>query len=136
VRRLVQGLAFAAVLFHAVGGCCCHHAHAESLACQTEAAHDCHRHADKGTCQENHGEDGRPAEHRHGDGCGEGPCVFVVPESNGTLVYKPVLSPTAAIIQTDTTSLSSCLLDRFFGSPHARSSPPLRLHLLNQILLL
>ena len=147
LQRLVLGLALAAVLFHAVGGCCCHHAHAgfftpgfstldPGLSTLPQAACDCHRHVDKGTYQENHGEAGQPAAHRHGDGCDKGPCDFVVPESNGIIVCKPVLSLTAAIIHTDTIALPSLLVNRSFDSPSARSGPPLRLHLLNQILLL
>ena len=147
LRRLVLGLAFVAVLFHAVGGCCCHHVHADAgfftsglstldSRLSTQTACDCHRHVDKGTLQEDHGDDGQPADHRHDDDCGEGSCDFVVPESNDTIVCNPVLSHTVAIIHTLAASGPSLLVNRSFDLPSARSSPPLRLHLLNQIMLL
>ena len=145
-QRLVLGLAFVAVLFHAAGGCCCHHAHAAFFTSQLstpdsrqstlDAGHCCHGHADTGIFEGNHCDDGGQDGHRHGDGCNEEPCVFVVPQQNDTVVYKLVLSHTATIAHTDTASGQSFLANRTSDSPPALFSPPLRLHLLNQIMLL
>lgn len=135
MRRVVGIMAFAGVLIHILGGCCLHHAHADSLPSDPpQASHSCpcsghHKHAPESSEDEH----SRPDSHecdRHG-------CIFVVRQP-GTSVQRcmtwhqhlPVvvgcLDP-AQVSQADA---------RWLIAPAILPNPPVRLHLLNRILLL
>jgi len=136
IRRIILGLALAAVFVHAVGGCCCHHAHAaEVLSTSSEHGGNDHDVAEA-VCQE-HGEDGSdPADHRHGNPCTEATCSFIVLKSADTFVPPLVSSPVSAVLHDSATAPPSRILDRVFCLRQASWGSPLRLHLLNQIFLL
>ncbi len=131
MHRIVHSLAMSLVLYHVLVGCCWHHAHAESAEPSGETLQS-------PTCCQHHHEDGRePADlpHPHDGGCDGESCDFVVPHIDGppqldeTAVASLVDLDLASRIQPSSGALGSEI-------PPPGGLPPLRLHLLNQILLI
>jgi hypothetical protein len=134
MSRLVQRIAFSSVLVHMTFGCCVHHAHGEAVRhCDKPDVVSCFPHEHCDSCAYRSSEQGESDHH----GCGELSCVFVRPERRvgPRLVPPPTLHALAS-----STSASFRLSPR-----HGLDIPdlgsvfcclPVRLHLLNQILLI
>ena len=132
--RLVRALALAAVLVHITFGCCVHHAHAESVLGDGECA------AGAGGCGEEHGDDhDRACPHRQEPSrgcCDRQPCSFVRPEVGGVLgvsIERHLLSVAASL--TGTAGAASRSTIDAIDLRRVVRSEPVRLHLLNQVLL-
>jgi len=136
MHRLTHIVAGVTVVFHMMGGCCLHHAHA---ACAGECrgapqAVDCrscddHGHADHYACPSE-----RPQPHDHG--CDTAPCVFVLPETQGVVRIAPVEPLGSLPADVDARCPATQVAFHRADSWHPRLTGALRLHLLNQVLLL
>lgn len=138
MRPIVSFITAAAFLLHMWLGCCAHHAHADDEA-------NCHQHtrqlaapADHSHAGHDHeaGESqGQPTESPcPADGCDESHCVFL--SVGKTDLAK---TTTAALLP----ALASESIAAFFDVPPTKLidsggliGPPIRLHLLNQVLLI
>ncbi len=135
MHKTVHTLTMLLMLYHVLVGCCWHHAHAESPTSRADGS------LNTACCGHDHGEhhDGQePADRPHqqdGD-CDDGMCFFVVPQADGgaELVDKPAPA-TGLCLDLHRQSRSS----RGWPpneAPPPSGIPPLRLHLVNQILLI
>jgi hypothetical protein len=130
MHRLVQTVATCMLMFHMIGGCCWHHDHADCSGCGEETVcgpltgdrvdvSDVER--DTHTCQ---------------NGCDEDECDFVLPGSR-SVVKKVRVSLSVAVLTVPAIVVPSAVSPRHSLEGHlAGSSSPLRLHLLNQSLLI
>jgi hypothetical protein len=132
MSRTVRSVALTAVLLHMTLGCCLHHAHAtarqdcgEGTLLETARGGDCHGpHSRPEPCQ-------RQPRHRL---CDNARCVFTRPEPTdlfALLIVQQGLAPSGVVLGHP----------RLAGIARVEPSvshlgPPLRLHLLNQALLL
>ncbi|OHB66296.1 MAG: hypothetical protein A2V70_12495 [Planctomycetes bacterium RBG_13_63_9] len=130
--RLVRSTSLAAVLLHMTFGCCWHHAHASAARHSTPEAvveGRCHCHHD------GHEDDGSPCDDPSGhQRCDGARCVFTRPESadSSTLRIDHLgLAPTRAIASVPTLDVIDGVDVTFW-----HVGPPIRLHLMNQALLL
>ena len=136
MHRFLHTLAMAAVLVHMVCGCCWHHAHAAEHQEEEEEAHAhrgsaCigHDHAvQRGSCT--HHDESLP----HGDGCEEDACDFVRTDRDTSLEFSlgahlPAVPASEAIAAFLLNPDAACAA---LPDP----SPPDRLHLVHQALLL
>lgn len=165
VRTLVTYLAAAAVTLHMLLGCCWHHAHASGSDCRTAAICDTHdgemqrevadhdHHVDcphhdadaDATEHADHSEFDRHGDHsRQGDqhqsgsqheSCGE-KCSFVAAnrvncELDAAVVVFGAFA-TAEVVATE----NEFVVRRFEARGASDAPPPLRLHLLHQLLLI
>jgi len=119
------------VAVHMVFGCCLHHAHASGrqvdLPDSVDAACPCEHHG--------HQHERQPCDHSNGpEGCDEGQCTFIRPDSPGNsdllagfqcLPLISCLPPLPMLSETDTAELAP-----------SRLGAPIPLHLLNQVLLI
>jgi hypothetical protein len=136
MHRLTHILACVTVVLHVMGGCCWHHAHAacpgdcrespQAVACRSC---DDHGHGDHHACTGEH-------RHEHDHGCDAAPCVFVVPETGGPLQIAPVQPLAALPAVVHVTCPPTHVAAHPVNSPHFHLSAGLRLHLVNQVLLL
>ena len=138
VSSLLSNLTVAALLFHAMLGCCWHHAHQCQHALAAE--HDEHVVACNGggECDE-HATQPSPADgDRHGDDdCQTAPCTFVATQSNSTAWDLLVEHhDTAAVDAAIAAGNVEVCCGR--GSPSfcAGRCMGLRLHLVNQVFLI
>lgn len=137
MHRAVAILALTSVLLHIMGGCCSHHAHAESPACCRESAQVASRYP----CGAHHEHPPEPCRDEHHQGhrsrCEGGHCVFVVPES-GTTVDLPAAGrfETAVAQGSSVFPQSSQAAICEFVARNTGLDPPVPPHLLNQVLLL
>lgn len=125
MRKPLHGMMLAFVLFHILGGCCWHHEDAETG-----------RHDHAYTHKTGNGHQEKPAEESRipHEGCGhQGACFFVVPQSVGQNVPMGYF-PLAVVVCADVTPnlLSGKTLCEVFAWG---TGPPLRLHLMHQVLL-
>ncbi len=135
MHKLVHNLTMILVLYHVVVGCCWHHGHVESPAPSVGGPINT---ACCGHDHDGHHDGQNPADHSHQQGgeCDDGMCFFVVPQVDGgaMAVDRPAFS----------INLGSNLSRQEGASPRCPLSeppppagiPPLRLHLVNQILLI
>jgi len=133
MRLLISNLLAVVLLFQALTGVCCYHVcncGKDALVSKSEAAHaHCCHHGHKGHEQEQHQ---APSNHPHCLGF----CTYVLPTK--VQVDCPLLL--SAFDSSDT----SLMLEQIAGSrtghfqklEHSAVEPPLRLHLLHQILLI
>ena len=132
MRDVVYRLALASVVLHMLLGCCLHHAHGDCSVVErgndtSESACPCHPH--------DHENDGTPPEPRPGrHECEDSQCVFTRIESRGSAEVAGALTCWVSPGNVAAISLTEPSGDRpdFF---HIRGTP-LRLHLLNRVLLL
>ena len=127
MHRVVRSLALVSVLVHMVCGCCSHHAHAQSPDCCRQSAHApdlC-----LGAEHDEHGPE--PCSDERAE------CVFVVPKSGaaaGLSVFATV-QPTVTAGSLCRAVFSEADVRRH-GPRRIGLGPPVRAHLLNQVLLL
>lgn len=129
------------LLIHALLGCCCHHAHDAAGSCEPPVALA----VESGCCQHDHGDCGNHRDKQHGqpshDPCKghstcHGICTFL-PVQKSQLSSLHLLAPIdfaaigPAVCETQVGALNR--IERVHD--HA-AKPPLRLHLLHQILLI
>ncbi len=136
MHRLTHILACVTVVLHIMGGCCWHHVHAacvgdcrelpQAVAC---SSCDDHAHSDDHACPGEH-----PNEHDHP--CHATPCVFVVPETGGTVRIAPVQPLGSLPPDVDTARPAAHVAAHPAGAPQSRLGADLRLHLVNQVFLL
>lgn len=133
--RLVGTLALAAVLAHTTFGCCLHHAHAEAVTgdgeCASGAGGCGDEHSGHTDCACPHGR-----EPSHGP-CDRGQCSFVQPEVTGgprVSSERQPLAPATSFPETTGTASRNTIdtIDR----RRVGCCEPVRLHLLNQVLLI
>lgn len=129
--RVLHKVVLFVLLVHMVFGCCLHHAHSHPLQPADEPCVET-------TCPWHHGQDdgnGQPPQHRPGgNGCEGGRCVFTRPESGDT----PQASLGAPCVPSICTVPGPSALRGIDTADTAPDpfGPPVRLHLLNQALLL
>ncbi|MBN2579882.1 MAG: hypothetical protein JXB10_12915 [Pirellulales bacterium] len=138
MRYITHRLALLAVLFYTSGGCCAHHLFAQCRDGRVEGTNrfttigtvPLLQHGDvHSTCHGNH------CQHP-GHVCDAGSCVFITPQKESSertgLPYSPAPAPAdgGTLCPAHPTAL-----DRSHDS-HSFRSPALRLHLVNQVLLL
>jgi hypothetical protein len=140
MHKLIHNMTMCIVLCHLLAGCCWHHAHAAEdefwhHARGTMAAADAHTVSDEhGECVDHRND--QPDSSGRRRTCHEGHCVFVVPVIDGTSRLVGQVSLLARPAVTDVVSVpTSCALESCRRPLH-KSGTPLRLHLLNQILLI
>ena len=131
MHRLARILVTCTVLQHALLGCCWHHAHAERPGC----CHDDSRPA--ATCDRSEHDHDCACGHSHPNeaGCGEGRCVCVLrkpPSVAELLVGADPLADAGSHVPTSGLATGAVRPPQVLPSD---SGPLLRLHLLNQILL-
>ena len=136
MHRLTHILACVTVVLHMVVGCCWHHAHAarighcrESLQAVAYPSCDDHGHGDHHACP------GEPP-HDHDHGCDTAPCVFVVPETGGTVRIGTIQPLGFLPPDVDTARPTTHLAGHRADAPQFRLRADLRLHLVNQVFLL
>ncbi len=139
MHKLVHNLTLCIVLYHLLVGCCWHHAHRS----HEDYCGDAHRQA----CVadgERHLCDGAgevhasapsvpPVEHQH---CHEGHCFFVVPAWDGLARWVGQVHWVATLNTACTTESLTPLADHFTRESPQQPIAAVRLHLLNQILLI
>jgi len=137
MHRFLFILGCTVVLLHALGGCCWHHAHAECVACQDDppkASSCCYHHSHD---EDDHrGSGGEQREQEHDRGCDTGSCDFVVPERETLVELGPDCVTALTAADTGTACLPTGFTGRSLELQLTRSSPPLRLYVLHQTLLL
>jgi hypothetical protein len=143
MQRVTRFIAFGAVLWHMLAGCCGHHAHAECPG-------DCHRQAEavEDCCDHDHdchakrldnSDDHHPAPlkpHHHPSDCHDGPCVFVLPEIGQAGNFCEVSPAIVGICPQESSVSGEVSMARPADLPPPVSGPPLRLHVLQQIFLI
>jgi hypothetical protein len=131
MHRIVHSLAACVVLLHILGGCCWHHAHAESTGCCEHSSHP----AEANDLAEGDQDCTGQGSHHSKDGCHEAGCVFVAPELRGVVIVVRSVQGLSGPCP-DVFAAASTISGRDpLGVPPSGSGPPLRLHLLNQVLL-
>ena len=137
MSRFVHNMTLVAVLLHLHGGCCWHHAHAEDWGRDCEAA-------DIGSCA-----CGCPHQHderepspegdtdHHSSGCDGEHCVFVVPDTGDSpdLCFRTGFLDITVPAHPAWRALLTAASRRADGLPPP-VGPPLRQHLLMEVLLL
>ena len=134
MQAVLHNLAIGLITFHVVGGCCLHHAHAWSdlHAVDVLSSQDGHRVPHEHPCSDCPSPPGHPTEP-----CREGTCQFVAPSQTrpgGLPLALPAVNLPGNGSHDDTPrclSGSSVLV-----ADHARTLHGLRLHLVQQVLLL
>lgn len=127
--RILTIAAFAA---HILMGCCAHHGHACEATAQ--AVSECEDSASHEACPEGHGSDS--GHHHHGPrDCQGGQCSFVLP-SHGAGLSLSQLSPAFVVplVVADVSVVDAAAEQRLFIAN--RLLLPVRLHLVNQVLLI
>jgi len=133
----MHNVAMYLVLTHMLVGCCWHHAHAEHVACCQEHSDAVffHRHEDG-----DHDTGDHDCPHHdspcHQNGCDEGECVFVVPEVDTTVKLIDGGHPLAIAPMEPFSGGSAKYPSASPEAPPPSNPPPLRLHLMNQVLLI
>ena len=140
MSKLLSNLTAAALLVHALAGCCWHHGHDCRLAlAATERdglAAACHY--DDACGGHSHDQEPVGEEQRHGDDrCQTAPCAFVATQSGPTV-------PASLVQQRDVAAVAPATIagcpevygGRGMPSLAAADCLPLRLHLLNRVLLI
>ena len=147
MHKLVHNLALSMVLYHLMVGCCCHHAHADesgphhdelAASCCSHHGHGHSGHGHSGHGPQSEGEPSDPADgsdREHG-GCDDTRCVFVVPNAGGAIRLVGPVNPLALLgfAPQPTAAVFATSFSR--ETPQPAVALPLRLHLLNQILLI
>jgi len=128
MHALFHRLAMCAVLLHTLGGCCWHHVHAGHSLGQVFAA--CDHAEDDDRDQPHH----RP--HHDPAGCHEPGCAFVVPEYRTFVALLARLQPLPSVSTDMSAAVSTALCRPELDAPPLAGRPSLRLHLLNQVLLI
>jgi hypothetical protein len=136
MHRLTHILACVTVVLHIMGGCCWHHAHAACPGdcCESPQAVACRSCDDQG-----HGDHHAcPGEHPGKDdhGCDTAPCVFVVPETESPVKIAPAQPLGVLPPDVDTARPAIHVAAHPAQAPQSRLGAGLRLHLVNQVLLL
>lgn len=136
MRKIVHSLTLLLVLYHSLVGCCWHHAHGEEQAPRTDASDDvtCCGHSHQG---HDHGREPSEAPSRNDTGCEHGKCVFFVPPTADVAGIADSVATSNGLysdVLQDGIVRSKCSDVR--ESPPCSARPPLRLHLVNQILLI
>jgi hypothetical protein len=132
MHKFVHSLTMLLVLYHLLVGCCWHHAHAESPEPRVESA-SC-----TACCGHEHGNGREPAEspRPHEGGCEGGTCDFVVPQEDGGTELAHQSVPANGLC-SDLPRQERVLPDLpSNAAPPPAGIPGLRLHLVNQILLI
>ena len=127
---LIRILTAATLAVHVMVGCCAHHAHACNRPAHSSGPEGVASH-DDGQCPD-HGAD--PAHHgpRH---CQEHKCSFVSSTGlDGHWLARPSLALGTPLLNDRDTSIGVRSEQRFFAA--GRLLPSVRLHLLNQVLLI
>ena len=128
MHRFVHALAVCMVLFHLVGGCCWHHDHDECLRCCKDEGRTV------ATLDRVVGDSDYEFHHCHTD-CDEEDCAFAAARSRRVVTVAGNLLAWG-IVNTEvlraTSDMAPC---HSFDGPPPGSSPPLRLHLIHQIIL-
>ena len=117
------------VVFHILGGCCWHHAHADCASCcedEQRPAGTNGRANGSSTCEIHHSE----------DDCDEGDCAFIAAGSRSVVKAVGGLVASAVVYTHTFVAASTTTPHSARESPSPSSSPPLRLHLVNQVLLI
>ena len=137
MHAVLSSLVASSLLMHAVLGCCWHHGHASSCCDQSQSAqvaqNCCHHHDDVG-CDDDHDEPA-PTPCKGGPHC-HGVCNYLP-------VQKTQLDPVQLAAPLDFAVAVLHSSDAHFVAAHGfehlyelDTGPPLRLHLLHQILLI
>jgi hypothetical protein len=137
MRFAVNLITTATFLLHFALGCCAHHAHAADeaslLACTAHDNHDHsgHRHDQPASHDESTDDSQCPSEH-----CDDGHCVFVLCGKTVLVkaIFIAVLPPLDADLTSHTTLCSQTIAKAIASAESI--APPLRAHLLNQVLLI
>lgn len=144
MRRSISHLTTFVLLVHLALGCCMHHTHAcETACCETPVAvaEACpcggHQHDENDASAEQHSNDQdshRPHEHS----CDGAKCVFKQTESHTDVASELDGGDIAFVVLPNSEGLSASALAFDHLSEFLRGStgPPLRTHLLNQVLLI
>lgn len=131
MRRLAHKITVLLVLYHATVGCCWHHAHAAPLEPGRAGVKCCdHKHG--------HNEEQAPTPQPHppGGGCDGENCDFVIPQVDAGTELVEQSASTDALCCKPSCATCACAKPLSHESPPPVGRPPLRLHLMNQILLI
>lgn len=135
MHKTVHSLTMLLVLYHLLVGCCGHHAHADSRKASIEASPytACCGHGHR---EHNDGQEPASSEHSHESGCDEDVCHFVVPQAGGgaVLAVQSAAANCLCSVLPALEHLSSSYLAS--APPPPAGIPPLRLHLVHQVLLI
>ena len=133
MQRIVHNLAMTVVLYHLLVGCCGHHAHWDISTPTSDdldaAACCCHEHGDD---QRSHGE----APSQKGGGCDGVKCVFVAPQVEGR-AHSVDQPPGASLVRLERAfRILPSPSEQAHEFPPPGGVPPIRLHLVLQVLLI
>ena len=134
MQKMVHSLTMLLVLYHTLVGCCWHHAHAavpsDRAVAEVNATCCGHSHSDHHGSQES-----GDHSHRDGNGCEQARCVFLIPAADtGWDVFSSGGHsgvPCAELPHHNVLASNAATSE----SPPPSGLPPLRLHLVNRILL-
>lgn len=136
MRKIVHSLTLLLVLYHTLVGCCWHHAHGEGQATRADSSHHvaCCGHSHEG---HDHGRDPSNPPDGNDSGCDHGPCVFLVPPTgDGVGMTDQVAAGKGLCVDLFHGGILPADCCDISESPPPSGGPPLRLHLVNQILLI
>lgn len=144
MRRKIPHLTTFVLLVHLALGCCMHHTHdCETACCETPVAVadacpcDGHRHHEDESSDERNSNDhhsNRPHEHS----CDGATCVFKQTETHTDVVGELNFGDYvfALLPESEKLPASVAASDHLFDVRYGFADPPLRKHLLNQVLLI
>jgi hypothetical protein len=122
-------LAVCMVTFHILGGCCWHHDHAECLSCAKDDDHT------SANLDFTLGESDCKLDHCH-MGCDQSDCAFAEAQSRRAVEVIGKLVASSVMVPHGLQALSAVQEHHRLDGLLPASSPPLRLHLINQTFLL
>jgi hypothetical protein len=144
VRRPIPHITTFVLLVHLALGCCMHHTHAcETACCETPVAvaEACpcggHEHDEDDSTAEHNSNDqdsNRPHEHS----CDGAKCVFMQTETHTDVSSELNAGEFAfaILLESEELTASAAAIDHLLQIRYGFADPPLRTHLLNQILLI
>ena len=135
MHKSVHRLTMLLVLYHTLVGCCWHHSHAETPEVLAEASvgATCCGHS-----HDEHGDRHEPSDPPHSDdsGCDHGTCVFFVPPTDAGTDAVDETAPVNGLC-SDLPRHGILSASWAIGEPPRPAGvPSLRLHMVNQILLI
>ena len=136
MRTFVTGLTAVMLLAHAALGCCAHHEHACGAVHGSVAVGGAQHHGSSSCCTHSAGNGGQTGHEHHGqDQCEGFPCDFVRPPTDRYSESRDLSCPPVALS-------SSCVVPALIGGQREQNLgwtgilPPLRRHLVHQVLLI
>jgi hypothetical protein len=127
MQAFIASLTAALLFIHSVFGCCWHHAHCSTVAV-SESAHCCHHHQ--------HDSDSRPQQKpcKCTVEC-EGACIYVAPQKVKVEAPQWITIDVLAVLPSLASGQIEAASSREAVSSLPDLVPPLRTHLLHQVLL-